>query len=112
MLGRVSSFLLAVGRIGLRGGRGAGILHGEALSERPSFRGGGRSLRCWRYGYRINGNRRMLRGKGHHVYAHWGDVSDYGSSDVDSHDEISSSSDDIAVITLPFLQFSLIFLEV
>lgn len=34
--------------------------------------------------YRISGKRRMLRGKGHHVYAHWGDVSHYGSKDVDS----------------------------
>lgn len=46
----------------------------------------------------------MLLGKGHHVYAHWADVSDYGSKDVDSHYEISSSSDDMAVITFILLE--------
>jgi hypothetical protein len=52
----------------------------------------------------------MLRGNGHSVYPHLGDVPDYLSSNADSHDELSSSSDDLGVITLPSFAISHIFL--
>jgi hypothetical protein len=37
--------------MGLRGGRGAPVVHGEASSELPLFRGGCRRMRCWRDWY-------------------------------------------------------------
>ncbi|XP_051178661.1 uncharacterized protein [Lolium perenne] len=74
-----------------RGARGDGFLHGEAPSERPTFRGcrGGRRDR-----YRISDHRCMFRVNGYGGYTHCGDVPDYASSNDDSHDEASSSSDD------------------
>jgi hypothetical protein len=41
----------------------------------------------------------MLHGRGKRAFAHRDDVSEYGSSFADSPDEISSSCDDISVIT-------------
>jgi hypothetical protein len=49
LLGSPSRFV--VRSMGLRRGRGSGVLHSEGSSELPSFRGGGPSLRRRRRGY-------------------------------------------------------------
>jgi hypothetical protein len=57
----------------------------------------------------MSDNRCMPRRKAQRVYAHWGDVSGRFPSNAASHDEITSSSDDLAVSTPPVLYAFLIF---